>query len=196
MELRDYLNVIRARRCVIIQAVVIVALAALVASLLQAPVYEGEAKVLIAEKGSGTELFGSIGLDFSSQPERGLQTQVQLMQVRPLLENTIRTLGLGITPEQLAGRVTVSAVGQTNIVRITARDRDPARAAEIANTLAEEFVTWSRDYKREAINAAADEVSTRLEIAKDEILEIGRRIQSEGKSDDLTAELAIATGSY
>lgn len=196
MELRDYLNVIRARRWVIIQAVVIVALAALVASLLQAPVYEGEAKVLIAEKGSGTELFGSIGLDFSSQPERGLQTQVQLMQVRPLLENTIRTLGLGITPEQLAGRVTVSAVGQTNIVRITARDRDPARAAEIANTLAEEFVTWSRDYKREAINAAADEVSTRLEIAKDEILEIGRRIQSEGKSDDLTAELAIATGSY
>ncbi len=196
MELRDYLNVIRARKWVIVQAVVIVALTALVASLLQAPVYEGQAKVLISEKGGGTELFGSIGLDFSSQPERGLQTQVQLMQVRPLLENTIRTLGLGITPEALAGRVTVSAVGQTNIVTITAKDGDPGRAAAIANTLAEEFVGWSRDYKRESINAAVDEVSVRLDAARTEILELGRRIQDEGKSDELAAELAIATGSY
>jgi capsular exopolysaccharide synthesis family protein len=196
VELRDYLNVIRARKWVIVQAVVIVALTALVASLLQAPVYEGQAKVLISEKGGGTELFGSIGLDFSSQPERGLQTQVQLMQVRPLLENTIRTLGLGITPEALAGRVTVSAVGQTNIVTITAKDGDPGRAAAIANTLAEEFVGWSRDYKRESINAAVDEVSVRLDAARTEILELGRRIQDEGKSDELAAELAIATGSY
>ncbi|MDO8879947.1 MAG: polysaccharide biosynthesis tyrosine autokinase [Coriobacteriia bacterium] len=196
MELRDYLNVIRARKWVIVQAVVIVALAALVASLLQAPVYEGQAKVLISEKGSGVDIFGSIGLDISSQPERGLQTQVQLMQVRPLLENTIRTLGLGITPEALARRVTVSAVGQTNIVTITATDGDPARAAAIANTLAEEFVGWSRDYKRESINAAVDEVSVRLDASRTEILELGRRIQDEGKSDELAAELAIATGSY
>ncbi|MDZ4180170.1 MAG: polysaccharide biosynthesis tyrosine autokinase [Coriobacteriia bacterium] len=196
MELRDYLNVIRARKWVIVQAVVIVALTALVASLLQAPVYEGQAKVLISEKGGGVDIFGSIGLDISSQPERGLQTQVQLMQVRPLLENTIRTLGLGITPEALARRVTISAVGQTNIVTITATDGDPARAAAIANTLAEEFVGWSRDYKRESINAAVDEVSVRLDASRTEILELGRRIQDEGKSDELAAELAIATGSY
>jgi len=196
VELRDYLHVIRVRKWVIIQAVVIVTLTALVASLLQAPVYEGQAKVLISEKGSGVDIFGSIGLDFSSQPERGLQTQVQLMQVRPLLENTIRKLGLGMTPEQLAKRVTVSAVGQTNIVTITAKDGDPARAAEIANTLAEEFVAWSQAYKRESINAAAEEVAVRLDVAKNEILELGRRIQREGKSDELTAELAIATGSY
>ena len=196
LDLRDYLYVIRARKWVIIRAIVVVALAALIWSLLQAPVYEGQSKVLIAEKGGGAEIFGSIGLDFSSQPERGLQTQVQLMQVRPLLENTIRRLGLGITPESLATRVTVSSVGQTNIVTITARDGDPERAAEIANTLADEFVTWSRDYKRESINAAVDEVSVRLDVAKNEILELGRRIQSQGKSDELTAELAIATGSY
>jgi capsular exopolysaccharide synthesis family protein len=196
VELRDYLQVIRVRKWVILQAVVIVTLTALAASLLQAPVYEGEAKVLIAEKGAGVSVFGSLGLDISSQPERGLQTQVQLMQVRPLLQNTIRRLGLGVTPESLARRVSVSAVGQTNIVTVTAKDRDPAVAAEIANTLADEFVQWSRDYKRESINAAADEVAARLDAARSEILELGRRIQSEGKSDELAAELGIATGSY
>ncbi len=196
MELRDYLHVIRAQRWVIIQAVVIVTLTALVASLLQAPVYEGQAKVVIAEKGSSVSVFGSLGLDISSQPERGLQTQVQLMQVRPLFESTIRKLGLGTTPEALAKRVQISAVGQTNIVTVTAKDTDAARAAAIANTLADEFVVWSRDYKREAIEAAVDEVSVRLDAARTEILELGRRIQRDGKSDELSAELAIATGSY
>ena len=196
MELRDYLNVILARRWVIIQAVVIVTLTALVVSVLQSPVYEGEAKVLIAEKGSGADLFGSLGLDISSQPERGLQTQVQLMQVRPLLENTIRELDLGIRPEDLAKRVEVSAVGQTNIVTIVASDGDPEVAAEIANTLADEFVAWSRNYKRESIMDAADEVETRLDVAKTEILDLGREISSRGKSDELAAELAIATGNY
>ncbi|MRS11511.1 MAG: polysaccharide biosynthesis tyrosine autokinase [Actinobacteria bacterium] len=196
MELRDYLNVIRARKWVIIQAVVIVTLTAMIASLLQSPVYEGETKVLISEKGSAADIFGSLGLDISSQPERAMQTQVQLMQVRPLLENTIRKLDLGTTPEKLAARVEFSAVGQTNIVKIVAKDGDSQVAADIANTLGEEFVVWSRDYKREAINAAADEVETRLEAAKSEILDLGREIQARGKSDELSAELAIATGNY
>jgi capsular exopolysaccharide synthesis family protein len=196
VELRDYLNVIRARKWVIIQAVVIVTLTALIASLLQAPVYEGEAKVLIAEKGSSVDVFGSLGLDISSQPERGLQTQVQLMQVRPLLENTIRKLDLGVTPEQLSERVAISAVGQTNIVTVVAKDGNAERASAIANTLAEEFVAWSRNYKRESINAAALEVETRLETARNEILDLGRKIQSQGKSDELSAELSIATGNY
>ncbi len=196
LDLRDYLNVIAVRKWVIIRSVVIVALAALIWSLIQPAAYEGEAKVLIAETGSASEIFGSLGLDISSQPERGLLTQVQLMQVRPLLENTIRALDLGVTPEELAQSVTVSAVGQTNIVTVVARDGDPEAAAAIANTLADEFVAWSRDYKRESIQAAADEVEARLDVAKSDILDLGRRIQDEGKSDELDAELAIATGNY
>ena len=196
LDLRDYLNVIRARKWIIIQTVAIFAIGALVFSLLQPPVYEGQAKVLIAEKGSSVDVFGSLGLDVSSQPERGLQTQVQLMQVRPLLENTIRTLDLGVRPEDLARDVNISAVGLTNVVTVTARDGDAARAAAIANTLAGEFVSWSRDYKRESMEAAAAEVEARLEVAKSEVLELGRKISEQGKSDELTAELAIATGSY
>jgi non-specific protein-tyrosine kinase len=195
VELRDYLNVIRARKWVIIQAVVIVTLVAVVVSVIQAPSYESEARVLIAEKDTGSALLG-MSLSEFSQPERGLQTQVQLMQVRPLLENTIRKLDLGIAPDDLAKRITISGVGQTNIVSIKATDGDSQMAADIANTLAEEFVTWSRDYKRESIQAAINEVEMRLEESKTEILELGKRIKDEGKSDDLSAELSIATGAY
>lgn len=196
LDLRDYLNVIMARKWVIIRTAALVTIVAFVWSVLQPPVYEGQAKLLISETGSGSDIFSSLGLEYSSQAERGLQTQVQLMQVRPLLENTIRTLELGITPEQLAGRVQIAAVGQTNIVTVMARDGDAEQAAAIANTLAEEFVTWSREYRRESITSAATEVETRLGVAKEEILDLGRKISDQGKSDELTAELAIATGNY
>src|SRR5512141_1397594 len=101
MELRDYLRVIRARKWVIIQAVIIVATAALVASMLQPKTYEGEARVLISERNTGAALFGTVLPELSSQPERGLQTQAQLVQLRPLAETTIRKLDLQQSPESL-----------------------------------------------------------------------------------------------
>ncbi|MDP3630345.1 MAG: Wzz/FepE/Etk N-terminal domain-containing protein, partial [Actinomycetota bacterium] len=196
MELRDYLSVIRARKWVIIQAVVIVTLTALVVSFLQAPSYEGTAKVLISGQDTGSAILGTAISELSSQPERGLQTQVQLMQLRPLAESVIRTLGLKIKPDALLGQIEVSAVGQTNIVTVKATANDPRLAAQIANAMGDEFVAWSKEYKRESIKAAADEVEQRLDISKQEVLELGRKISAQGKSDDLTAELAIATGSY
>ncbi len=196
MELRDYLHVIRARRWVIIQAVLIVTVTALVASLLQAPTYEGEAKVLITERDTGSALLGSAITEFSGAPERGLQTQVQLMQVRPIAQETVRVLGLQTKPDALLERVSVSAVGQTNIVRIVATDGDPQMAVAIANQMAEGFVDWSKAARRESIALAVDEVETRLEDAQDQVLELGRRITAEGRTDELDAELSIVVGLY
>lgn len=196
MELRDYLRVIRSRKWTVLQAIVIVTLAAVAVSLLLPKTYEGEAKVLVSEKDTGAAIFGTVLPELSSQPERGMQTQVQLVQLRPLAEQTIRKLNLQSSPEALLQRVTVSSVGQTNIVSIKATDADPKVAAAIANTMADGYVEWSRQSKRASIKAAADEVDTRLQAAKDEILQLGRKITAQGKSDELAAELQIATGAY
>jgi len=196
VELRDYLQVIRARKWVIIQAVVIVTLVAVVASLLQPKQYEGKVDILVSENDTGASILGTTISEFSSQPDRAMATQVQLMQERPLLENTIRALDLGVAPDELAKRVTIAGVGTTNVVSITVTDSNAQRAARIANTLASEYVTWSRNYKRESIQAAVTEVQDRLTEAQNQIIELGKKIKSSGKSDDLSAELQIATGNY
>jgi len=102
LDLRDYLRVISARRWLIVRVVVVVTIAAVAFSLLQAPVYEGQAKVLISEKDTGSAILGTAVSELSGQPERSLQTQVELMQLRPLAENTIRKLGLKQTPRAAA----------------------------------------------------------------------------------------------
>lgn len=196
MELRDYLNVIRARRGVIILATVIVASVALVVSLIQPSVYEAEAKVLISEKDTGAALLGTVIPELSSQPERALQTQVQLVEVRPVAEATIKQLNLEMTADELLADVTVASVGQTNIVSIKAQADSPEQAADIANSMAEQYVEASRARKRASIKEAADEVEQRLEQARADILALGRRLQASGRSDELAAELQIATGTY
>jgi uncharacterized protein involved in exopolysaccharide biosynthesis len=59
VELRDYLNVLRARKWVVIQSVVIVTLTALVVSFLQPPTYRGEVKVLVSAQDAGAAIFGT-----------------------------------------------------------------------------------------------------------------------------------------
>ncbi len=196
MELRDYLNVIRARRGIIVLATFIVAGVALAVSLIQAPLYESEARVLISEKDAGAALFGTVLPDLSSQPERALQTQVQLVVLRPVAEETIKQLSLEITADELLARVDVAAVGQTNLIAIVASAPTPEEAAQIADTMALTYVEASRQRKRESITRAADEVEQRLEAARAEILDIGRRVQSSGASDELRAELQIAVGTF
>ncbi len=196
MELRDYLNIISARRGVIILATLVVSGVALAVSLIQPPTYESEARVLISEKDTGAALFGQVLPELSSQPERALQTQVQLVKVRPVFEAAIKKLGLGISPTELNERVAVSAVGQTNVIAIKAASGNPKEAKDIANAIAEEYVLASRERKRASIKEAADEVEGRLEDAREEIIALGRRIQESGKSDDLAAELQIAAQTY
>ncbi|NTU70233.1 MAG: polysaccharide biosynthesis tyrosine autokinase [Coriobacteriia bacterium] len=203
MDLRDYLNVLRARKWIVIQAIVISTLVAVVLSMLQPPTYEGSAKVLISEKDTGAALLGTL-LSDSSNFERSLQTQVQLMRMRPLAESAIRKLNLKTDPGSLLSRVKVSVVGQTNIITIVVTDTDPKRAAETANALADAYVDWSRSTKRESIKAAGDEIQSRLDEARAEILVLGAKIKNLKKdengqpirNDQFTAELSIATGLY
>ena len=197
MELRDYLNVLRVRKWVIIQAVVIVTLAALVVSFLQPKSYQGTVEVLVSEKDTSAAILGTVLPALSEQPERAMQTQVELMQIRPIAEATIQKLNLQMTPDVLISRVTVAAVGQTDLVRITATDTTPDLAAKIANTLADEYVISERNAQRESIAEAAAEVQKRLDTAKQEIIALGRKIAATpNPSQDLSAELQIATGTY
>ena len=119
---------------------------------MQAAVYEGDVKVLIAEKGSGADLLASLELDISSRPERELQTQVHLMQVRSLLENTIREIDLGIAPGDLVTNVTVSAVGRASILT-----HPGGAVAESYRVLRNnlDFINFQHDLKTLLITSAA-----------------------------------------
>ena len=165
MELKEYVSVVRARWWLVLAIVSVVVGASMVASVVQPPVYQAESRVLVTEQNAGTALIGS-PLPDQTNLTGFVQTQVELIGSGPLVQSVIATLGLDSRLDDLMGRVTVSEVGQTNVVTIDVRDGDARRATSIANALATEYVVWSRDVKRRSIRAAADEVQTRLADAQ------------------------------
>jgi len=206
VELRDYLNILRARTWMIVLITVAFTLAAAGLSALQTPQYVATAKVSLSAQSSSSDALGAL-FSGGDSTERQLATQIQLMQVRAVAENVIRTLGLGTSPAKLLDQVAVTRVGQTAIVAISATDADPKHAADIANAMATEYVASSRSARRESLKAAADEVQRRLDDAKVEILALGRKINAQanrktpaGQSNNISAEwaaqLSIATDLY
>jgi capsular exopolysaccharide synthesis family protein len=192
--LKDYLHIIRVRKWLIIIAVLVVTATAVVASMLQPNVYRGEATVLVAEQNTGAALAGAAGNilnELSGQSANEMATQVQLMQLRPLAETVIRELSLRTTPDKLMQRVTVTNIGQTDLVTVSVTDSTPQRAAATANALAGAYVDWSRDQMRASITNAADEIDARLTDAQSQILDLGKKMNG-GNTTDLQTQLQDA----
>jgi capsular exopolysaccharide synthesis family protein len=173
MELRDYLNVMRARMRLIIVSVVAVTVVVVGVSLLQKPAYEGVALVTVAQQDTGSTILGTPQVQSSYMPGRDVvQTQVEIIQSPRIASQVIANLGLHDTPAGLLTRVTVSADTGTTNISIQAIDPSAARAAEIANGFAEAYVTWSRDSQSASIKTAADDVERRLALAQKQIVSI------------------------
>src|SRR5690348_5855236 len=78
LDLREYLHTLRRRWRVIALAVTMTVVIALALSLAQTPVYQGSAEVLL--KPSGAETLFATSNGTRPDPERALQTEVQIIE--------------------------------------------------------------------------------------------------------------------
>src|SRR5215213_6568747 len=111
-------------------AVAIVAVAALMGLAVAAQrtkSYTATAKVLLGEQRQLASLLGTS--DYSPDPERDLNTSLQLITLEPIAAGVIDRLQLDESPAALAGRVSTAVDRNSNIVTIAVRDADAKRAA-------------------------------------------------------------------
>ena len=102
-----------------------------------APVYEAET-TLVAEAGRGDRIGG--------QRAAGalVPTYAELVRTAPILEPAIARLRLPLTPAELAPDVRGESDGETRLLTIRARYRDPAVAVALADALAVELRRFVR----------------------------------------------------
>jgi capsular polysaccharide biosynthesis protein len=158
-------------------AIVLVAmLTALVVSIGRSKSYEATAKVLLGQQRQVDSVLGTG--DFSSDPERELNTSVQLITLEPIADGVRRALGLHESSSALVGRVTTAVDRNSNIVAITARDAGAERAAAVANAFADGY----RDYRARSAQAAVQDAiaSARARLS---------RLESGPEGDALRREL-------
>src|SRR4051812_28591578 len=156
------LRMLRRRIGIVLLCALLVPAAALVFSLSQQKQYSASASLLFRDPQLDQKLFGSTVFAPSSDPAREAATNAKLASLEVVAARTSKALGGKLPPGEISGKIAVAAAGQSDVVSITATDHDPAFAAKLANTFAQQFIIFRRDADRSKIAAAQQLVTDQL----------------------------------
>jgi succinoglycan biosynthesis transport protein ExoP len=173
MELRTYLDILRRRRWLVLSVTIVVAVVAGVTSLLRTPIYRADARVLLRPNDPNEQL-QSDGHDVADA-DRYLSAQLDIIKSEAVAGEAAKELP-GSSVELLLAQVSASQAGATDIVRISARDRDRARATRVANAFAKAYLTNRREFAVEGLERAAKELNAKLVELQARIGELEERI--------------------
>jgi polysaccharide biosynthesis transport protein len=126
MELKEFLSTLTRWVWLIIVGLLVGLVSGYIVSYYMEPVYEASTKLMISRQ-IQDENPNFAGLN----SQQLVQTYIQLLQTKPLLNTTSERIGIEIDSEQ----VLVQQIPDTQIIEIKVDDHDPEQSARIANTM-------------------------------------------------------------
>lgn len=196
---REYFRVIRKHKWVILATLLTIATIVTIGTLMTRPIYRAQTKI---EIGKETErvLAGQRIMEFETANVFNplyLQTQVEILNSRDLSRRVIQRLNLwdddefkvkgveGLVDSErevrmvnaFQGRYGVSIGRQSRVATVTFDAYDPALAAEVANTIASEYITWSNESRLQGIGTTKDFLAKRVQEAETELRQSEAELQ-------------------
>jgi len=162
-SLRDYLYVVRRRKWIILQAVVLVPAAAVAFSLHQQKLYQASAQVLLSSQNLASQLTGTQSTGINLQPDRIAQTQADVARVPAIAQRVVAAFpGTGLTAEQLLGASSVSTATNADILTFSVTNHDPLVARELVDACARDYTIYRRQLDTAAISSALKKIDLRI----------------------------------
>ena len=161
--LRDYLHVVRRRKWIILQAVVLVPLAAVLFSLHQQKLYQAEAQVLLSSQNLAAQLTGTQSTGINLQPDRIAQTQADVARVPQIAQRVLKKVGgTGLTPASFLASSGVTTATNADVLTFEVTNHDPALAWQLVNAYALQYTIYRRQIDTAAIKSALANVQGRI----------------------------------
>jgi succinoglycan biosynthesis transport protein ExoP len=165
--LRDYFNVLRRRKLVLLEPIVIVPILAFLFATSQAPRYEASAEVLLGHQSLAAALTGIQDPSATLAPDRLAQTAAQLARVPTVAGRALAAAHLQTKdPSYLLDESSVTAQPNADLLDFTVRDRHPAVAARLATAYARQFTLYQHELTTQALHQALRDVTIRLKQLK------------------------------
>jgi capsular exopolysaccharide synthesis family protein len=161
--LRDYILVLRRRRWIVLQAIVVVPLVAMVFSLQQDRTYRATAEVLLNQQNLALTLAGANANTAVAQPDRLLDTQARVADGPTIALRTLRALHVTDIPLRRFMRLsTVSTQKNVDILTFSVLDRRRPLTRRLATEFARQYTIYRRELDTHALIAARNEVDARM----------------------------------
>ncbi len=194
LNLRDYWVILRKRKTVVFLTFGVILALTAAYSLLEEPIYKASATVSIAEKKTFGKMLSEV---FIVSPGDPLLSQSRIIKSRPVAEAVVRELNLaGANPTEeevqkmtsvVEASISTEIVTNTNLIRIDVVNKDPRKAAAIANAATKAFVVENLKEKnkqarsvREFVEKRMDEIKGKLRASEVALMEFRRKESTAG----------------
>ena len=161
--LRDYLQTVRRRKWIILQAVVLVPAAAIALSLHQQKLYQASAQVLLSSQNLAAQLTGTQQTGVQVLPDRVAQTQADVARVATVAASVLRQVRFtGLTVQEFLSSSSVSTSTNADILNFSVTNHHPSLARRLVDEYARQYTIYRRRVDTEAIRAALANVNVRI----------------------------------
>lgn len=193
----DYWRIVKKRKEVIIASFIIIVITTMIVSFTMKPVYMATTRLLIERDMPVVTVFDR-GVQLGQSDSSYYQTQYEVLQSEPILEKTIKDLGLqaawartGEIPFHYALRmlkrmVNVRQFKGTNIVSLNVFSYRKEEAADIANKIADNYVNSRMEVKHHIMVESYNFLDDQLAEVKKKVIE------SETALEELKQEKSLA----
>src|SRR6266516_2116201 len=162
--LRDYLNVVRRRKWIILQAIILVPLAAVAFSLQQQKKFESSAQVVLSRQNLANSLTGTQDSTQFVQADRLAQTQADVARVPTILPRVLHRLDIrNRSVGTLHANSSVDARQNADLLDFKVVDPDPTLASQLATEYAREFTIYRRQLDTASLQRARSSVQKRID---------------------------------
>ncbi len=161
LDVSRFLDALRRRQRTVAAVALAMGAMALVLSLLQTPLYQGEARIALDPPG-GTTVFEPVTAAARIDPAVVVETELEVLKsdaVRDLVAEE-----LGPVPEVQAARV-----GDTLLIEVNGHSSDPERAAVVTNAYVRNYLELRRQQAAGDLLATGDQLRTKVAELQSEI---------------------------
>ena len=194
--LGDYLRVVRRRKWIILQALVLVPAAAVAFSLHQPKLFQASSEVLLSRQNLAASLTCTQDTTASQQADRLAQTQADLARVPEVALRTLNRVGLQArTPEQFLASSSATAKQNSDLLQLSVTDHNQALASQLATAYAKSFADYRKQLDTGSLQTARRELRDRvaaLETAGDTRSQLHSSLVE--KEQTLATMIALQTG--
>ena len=161
-SLREHLDMVRRRKWIILQALLIVPAAAVALSLRQGELYEASSDVLLSTHSVVSSVTGMPDPS-SAQPDRVANTQADLARVPALAARVLRAAGLEHrSVGSFLANSSVALKPNTDLLVFRVRDPDPQIAKRLSSEYGRQFTLFKHNLDTSSVKRARGEVEASL----------------------------------
>jgi capsular polysaccharide biosynthesis protein/Mrp family chromosome partitioning ATPase len=185
--LADYGRVLRSRSSVIVAVVALALVVSLARDLTSTPLYRASAEVLLSRDSPADRLTGTSDGDTRGDPERFIQTQLQIARTDELARRVLDARGLSDRkPSELVAAMKVMAPQGSDVLRFEVQDSSGPLAVRLARSYAAQFAAYQRRLDEAALRRALATVDAKLTALADELptaAEVPPAVGAEGRGN-------------